>query len=63
MWRDIALANRENLLRALGGFMNELQTFRRLLKIGDAKAISNFFECARNRRKEWARNASSASPE
>ena len=63
MWRDIAVANRENLLRALEGFVGGLQDFRRVLKSGDAKAISRFFEQAKSRRDRWARRAASSSPE
>ena len=32
MWRDIALANRQNLLRALEAFTEGLQDFRRALQ-------------------------------
>ena len=39
MWRDIALANRKNLSRALETFTAGLQDFRRALKSGDAQAI------------------------
>jgi prephenate dehydrogenase len=63
MWRDIALANRENLLQALEGFVGGLQSFRRVLKSGDAEAISRFFEQAKVRRDRWARRAASSSPE
>jgi prephenate dehydrogenase len=63
MWRDIALANREHLLEALGGFLDELKAFQRILKTGDAKAISGFFENAKQRRDRWARKMGSPSPE
>ncbi|HTL54354.1 MAG TPA: prephenate dehydrogenase/arogenate dehydrogenase family protein [Candidatus Limnocylindrales bacterium] len=63
MWRDIALANRDHLLEALGGFLEQLQNFKRLLKRGDAKAISAFFEDAKQRRDRWARKMGSPSPE
>lgn len=57
MWRDIALANRENLLRALAGFASGLRDFQRALKAGDARAVSKFFAQARKRRLAWARGA------
>ena len=50
MWRDIALANRQNLSRALAAFTYGLQDFRRALKRGDAQAVTKFFEQARERR-------------
>ena len=63
MWRDIALANRENLVSALDSFVEELRDFRRLLKSKDEKAILKFFGTAKKRRDEWVGNAPSASPE
>ena len=63
MWRDIALANRKNLSRALETFTEGLQNFRRALKSGDARAVSKFFEQARERRERWAKGAGSPSPE
>jgi prephenate dehydrogenase len=63
MWRDIALANRQHLLKALGGFLEDLSAFKRILKNADAKAISRFFENAKQRRDRWARKMGSPSPE
>jgi prephenate dehydrogenase len=63
MWRDIAMANRENLSRALSSFMDDLRAFRRALKRGDEQAISAFFERARQRRDAWSGSAGSPSPE
>jgi prephenate dehydrogenase len=63
MWRDIALANRKNLSQALEAFTNGLQDFRRALQHGDARAVSKFFEQARERRDQWAKGARSPSPE
>ena len=63
MWRDIALANRENLARALGTFINDLQGFRRALKSGKQQVIAKFFEQAKQRRDLWARKGESHSPE
>ena len=61
MWRDIALANRKNLTKSLAIFVVGLQTFRRVLKAGNAKAVSRFLETAKARRDNWC--ASSTSPE
>ena len=63
MWRDIALANRQNLSRALDVFMGDLRKFQRALKQGDTAAIARFFEQAKERRDEWSRQARSPSPE
>ena len=63
MWRDIALANRQNLSRALETFTAGLQDFRRALKSGDARAVTKFFEQARERRELWSKGAGSPSPE
>jgi prephenate dehydrogenase len=63
MWRDIALANRENLIAALDSFVEDLQDVRRILKSKDEKAISKLFETAKKRRDQWVGKAASASPE
>ena len=63
MWRDIALANRKNLGRSLVAFIADLQKFRRLVKKGDAKAITKFFETAKKRRDNWCAGCASPSPE
>jgi len=48
MWRDIALANRKNLRRVLGVFIEGLQEFQHALATSDGKAIQEFFAKARN---------------
>jgi prephenate dehydrogenase len=63
MWRDIALANRQNLSRALERFTQGLQKFRRALRSGDAEAVTKFFEQAKERRELWSKGAGSLSPE
>jgi prephenate dehydrogenase len=63
MWRDIALANRKNLDLALGQFIKDLEKFQRALKGKRAKAISDFFDQAKERRDHWASQAASTSPE
>ena len=65
MWRDIALANRQNLSLALGTFIEDLQEFQRALDVGDARTVEGLFEKAKQRRDAWcARQAtSSTSPE
>ena len=63
MWRDIALANRQNLAKALNLFVADLQKFQRMVKEGDAKAIATFFETAKQRRDDWCACCASPSPE
>jgi len=63
MWRDIALANHENLARVLGVFIEDLQEFQLALKNQDRKAIEEFFEKAKQRRDAWSERAVSPSPE
>jgi prephenate dehydrogenase len=60
MWRDIALANRQNLSRVLGVFIEDLQEFRWALERQDVAAIEEFFAKAKQRRDKW--NAQSATP-
>ena len=59
MWRDIALANRKHLARALGVFIEDLQEFQLALERGDTKAMDEFFETAKHRRDEWIGNGGS----
>lgn len=63
MWRDIALANRRNLSRAVDAFAAELKRFQSALKQGDAKAVENFFATAKTRRDRWPARCASPSPE
>jgi len=63
MWRDIALANRKNLARVLGVFIEDLQEFKLALENADSQAIEEFFEIARQRRDAWSGQTASPSPE
>jgi len=63
MWRDICLANRKNLTRVLGVFIEDLQEFQHALDNGDVKTIQEFFAQARERREEWHSQDASPSPE
>jgi prephenate dehydrogenase len=63
MWRDIALANHENLADAVGAFIKELEKFQRSLAKGDEKAVAKFFETAKQRRDEWCACGAGHSPE
>ena len=63
MWRDICMANRRNLARVLGVFIEDLQEFQLALENGDVKTIEEFFTKARERRDAWYANGASPSPE
>ena len=63
MWRDIALANRRNLSRVLGVFIEDLQEFQLALEREDAGAIEEFFSKARQRREQWRAHSATMSPE
>ena len=60
MWRDIALANRQNLTRVLGVFIEDLQEFQFALERQDVKAIEEFFSKAKQRRDQWHANANAS---
>ena len=63
MWRDICMANRKNLSRVLGVFIEDLQEFQLALENGDVKTIEEFFTKAQERRDAWYANGASPSPE
>jgi prephenate dehydrogenase len=63
MWRDISLANRKNLARVLGVFIEDLQEFRLALEKQDVKAVDEFLVQAKARRDAWRAQAVSPSPE
>jgi prephenate dehydrogenase len=63
MWRDIALANRKNLARAIKSFIKQLEIFERRLRAGDQAAIAALFSEARQRRERWKAAQISSSPE
>jgi prephenate dehydrogenase len=53
MWRDIALANRQNLSRSLDALAAELKRFQTALDQGDGPAVEQFFATAKQRRDHW----------
>ena len=53
MWRDIALANRKNVSRAMDAFVAELKKIQSALNRNDAKAVEKFFAAAKARRDNW----------
>jgi prephenate dehydrogenase len=63
MWRDIAMANRQNLSRAVEAFMKDLRKLQSSLNAADSRGIVRFFEKAKAKRDLWPGRASSPSPE
>lgn len=63
MWRDIVMANRGNLMKALNVFIGDLKKFHRTLQKGEAQAVSQFFATAKARRDRWCAQCASPSPE
>lgn len=63
MWRDIAMANRKNLARVLGVFIEDLQELQLALERADLKTIQEFFTTAKDRRDQWCAENRANSPE
>jgi prephenate dehydrogenase len=53
MWRDISVANRENLSRVLGVFIDDLREFQHALDSQNVAVIEEFFRHAKERRDRW----------
>jgi prephenate dehydrogenase len=53
MWRDIALANRDALLKELADYRATLDKLTSLVATGDAAAMEDLFEQAREARVSW----------
>ncbi len=63
MWRDIALANRNNLLQSVDALVGQLNQFQAALKSGNAKAVEKIFTTAKQRRDNWCLKSASTSSE
>jgi len=63
MWRDIALANRRHLGRALNEFTADVRKFQAALRRGDARALEKLFTKAKQRRDNWCACGASPSSE
>jgi prephenate dehydrogenase len=62
MWRDIAMANRKNLARVLGVFIDDLHELQLAIENNDEKTIAEFFQTAKQRRDQWRRSTTPAGP-
>ncbi len=63
MWRDIALANRKNLSRALKGYIRELNVLAKAIANQDDIRLQRFFETGKKVRDRWATEGTGTSPE
>jgi prephenate dehydrogenase len=53
MWRDICVANADQLIAELGRYSKELAGLKKLLESGDAAALEKVFAEARSAREDW----------
>jgi prephenate dehydrogenase len=53
MWRDICVANRDQLLRELSSYSGELEKIRKFLEANDAASLEKLFTEARAARERW----------
>jgi prephenate dehydrogenase len=53
MWRDICLANRDAILRALDGYLSDLEALRGMVEASDGPALEAKFAAARAARAKW----------
>jgi len=56
VWRDILLANRDELLLQSRAFQAQLQTFETLMSSGDSQALETLIEQASASRAQWRMN-------
>lgn len=53
MWRDICVANRDELLAVLDDYEDELESVRSAIESGDGATLERMFEHARTARNKW----------
>ena len=53
MWRDICMANADNLLDAIEWYQQELAQLAHCIKTGDDKTLTARFDAARTLRRQW----------
>ena len=63
MWRDIALANRENLCQSIDTLIERLRALQRAVEGRHSDAIGEFLAQAKQRRDQWCAQNTSASQE
>ena len=57
MWRDILLANREELLKQSQRFRHTLDAIEHVVKTGNAEALEALIRSASEARADWQMNA------
>jgi prephenate dehydrogenase len=57
MWRDICVANSDQLLKEVSSFSGELEKIRKLLQTRDAASLEKLFAEARAARQEWLQSS------
>jgi prephenate dehydrogenase len=57
MWRDICLANRDQLLKELDAFSAKTSRMRKMLEAGDGAALEKLFAEAREARNRWLKSS------
>ncbi len=57
MWRDICVANRDQILQELKSYANELGSIRKLIQKGDGAGLEKLFTTAREARNKWIRSS------
>jgi prephenate dehydrogenase len=62
MWRDILLANRDELLAQSRHFQDSLQVLERLITAGDAAQLHSAITQASEARTRWAQSSDPSSP-
>ena len=63
MWRDIALGNRDAILKALDGLGRSLEELKGLLASGNGPGLEAYLRTAKERRDAWHGNGGKTSPE
>ena len=58
MWRDICIANRDQLLSELGKYGSKLAVMQKLLDAGDGAGLEKVFAQARDARNQWLKSSS-----
>jgi prephenate dehydrogenase len=63
MWRDILLANRDELLAQSRQFQASLQALEQLINAGDAAQLHSAIRQASESRASWAQSPGASSPQ
>ena len=56
MWRDVCLANKDNIIREMELYLAALSNLRNIVAEGDGEALRDYFQIARDLRDNWIAN-------